>query len=245
MVVSWMYSSHYHYHALASDRARMLDKYTCRSPFFIGPIYINMMWLIPLSEWFTAPTIDSPVRAGIQCRGRLICLFPQLTRLWLISASPWWSSTSRWIISGLTHQDKFFYCKRDYYITELLNDWCRFISRSNMENLKTRGLWWHASVNDCQFKADSRTPGQWREHNLVRKLLLYWFKGRKKIFGLKMEDSGSKSGSREIYLTQSFEALNIRFKIPVQKEFISHKFEFSEKLRIAKENLLPWCAVQT
>ena len=29
------------------------------------------------------------------------------------------------------------YCKRDYYITKLLNDSYRFISRSNMENLKT------------------------------------------------------------------------------------------------------------
>ena len=52
-----------------------------------------------------------------------------------------------------------------------------------------------------------------------------------------MKNSGLKSGSREIYISQSFEALNIRFEIPVQKEFISRKFEFSEKLKVAKENL--------
>ena len=79
--------------------------------------------------------------------------------------SAWWSSTPWWIITGLTYQVKSFqyifilyiaffkraitlacklfnagqvvYCKRDYYITELLNDSYRFISRSNMENLKT------------------------------------------------------------------------------------------------------------
>ena len=56
-------------------------------------------------------------------------------------------------------------------------------------------------------------------------------------FRLKMKDSGLKSGSREICLSQSFEALNIRFKIPVQEDSISRKFE--EKLKVAKENLLP------
>ena len=43
-----------------------------------------------------------------------------------------------------------------------------------------------------------------------------------------------KSSLRESYLPQSFEALNIRFKIPVQEEFISFK-----KLKVAEEDLLP------
>ena len=110
-----------------------------------------------------------------------------------------------------------------------------------------------------------------------RRLLLYsWkFKGCQKISGLESiwqlqnpgsmkkfrvirKDSGLKSGSREVSLTeavkypvynlvqgksvlpQSFEALNIRFKIPVQEEFISCK-----KLKIAEEDLLPRCAVRT
>ena len=53
-------------------------------------------------------------------------------------------------------------------------------------------------------------------------------------FPAKNEDSGLKSGSRERCLPQSFEALNIRFKIPVQEEFISCK-----KLKVAEEDLLP------
>ena len=40
-------------------------------------------------------------------------------------------------------------------------------------------------------------------------------------------------------LPQSFEALNLRFKIPVQEEFISCK-----KLKVVEEGLFPWCAVQ-
>ena len=78
-----------------------------------------------------------------------------------------------------------------------------------------------------------------------------------KKFRVIRKDSGSKSGSREvsltealkypiynpvqgeIYLPQISEALNIRFKIPAQKEFISRKFEFSEKLKVTKEDLLP------
>ena len=59
-------------------------------------------------------------------------------------------------------------------------------------------------------------------------------------FPAENEDSGLKSGSRERYLPQSFEAHNIRFKIPVQEEFISCK-----KLKIDEEDLLPRCAVQT
>ena len=42
-------------------------------------------------------------------------------------------------------------------------------------------------------------------------------------FRLKNEDSGLKSGSRERCLPQSFEALNLWVKIPVQEEFISCK----------------------
>jgi hypothetical protein len=52
-----------------------------------------------------------------------------------------------------------------------------------------------------------------------------------------MKDFGLKSGSREICLSQSFEALNIRFKIPVQKESISRKFEFSEKIKGCQREL--------
>ena len=48
-------------------------------------------------------------------------------------------------------------------------------------------------------------------------------------FSAENEDSGLKSGSREICLPQSFEAL----KIPVQEEFISCK-----KLKVAEEDLL-------
>ena len=52
-------------------------------------------------------------------------------------------------------------------------------------------------------------------------------------FPVENEDSGLQSGSRERYLPQSFEALNIRFKILVQEEFISCK-----KLKVAEEDLL-------
>ena len=73
-----------------------------------------------------------------------------------------------------------------------------------------------------------------------------------KKFRIIRKDSGLKSGSREVSLTealkypiynpvqgksvlpQRFEALNIRFKIPVQEGFISCK-----KLKGAKEDLLP------
>ncbi|XBI99007.1 hypothetical protein VPH35_019170 [Triticum aestivum] len=37
---------------------------------------------------------------------------------------------------GLTDMGQVAYCKRDYYITELLNNSYRFISRPNMESLK-------------------------------------------------------------------------------------------------------------
>ena len=60
-----------------------------------------------------------------------------------------------------------------------------------------------------------------------------------------MKESGLKSGSKEICLSQSFEAPSIQFEILVEKEFISRKFEFSEKLKVANENFLSWCAVQT
>ena len=59
-----MYSSRQHYQALASDRAMMLDEYMCKLPFY-DPIYINMTWLICPSAGFTAPAIDSLVRAGL------------------------------------------------------------------------------------------------------------------------------------------------------------------------------------
>ena len=52
-----------------------------------------------------------------------------------------------------------------------------------------------------------------------------------------MKSSGSKSGSREICLSQSFEALNIWFKIPVKKESISRKFEFSGKIKGCQREL--------
>ena len=73
-----------------------------------------------------------------------------------------------------------------------------------------------------------------------------------KKFRIIRKDSGLQSGSREVSLTealkisdlqsgsrgiclpQSLEALTIRFKIPVQEEFISCK-----KLKIAEEDLLP------
>ena len=53
-------------------------------------------------------------------------------------------------------------------------------------------------------------------------------------FPAENEDSGLQSGSRERCLPQILEALNIRFKIPVQEGFISCK-----KLKGAKEDLLP------
>ena len=61
-----------------------------------------------------------------------------------------------------------------------------------------------------------------------------------KKFRVIRKDSSLKSGSRERCLPQSFEDVNIRFKIPVQEEFISCK-----KVKIAEEDLLPRCAVQT
>ena len=44
-------------------------------------------------------------------------------------------------------------------------------------------------------------------------------------------DSSLKSGSREICLPQSSEALNIQFKTSAEEESISRKFEFSEKIK--------------
>ena len=80
---------------------------------------------------------------------------------------------------------------------------------SNMENLKdnsasrleTRGLHGHGSVNVASLKAAEKFPAQNEE---------FWF----------------KSSSREIYLSQSFEALNIRFK----KNLSLAKLEFSGKI---------------
>ena len=65
------------------------------------------------------------------------------------------------------------------------------------------------------------------------------FKCRQKISGWKWRFRFKIRFKRKMF-PQSFEALNIRFKIPVQEEFISCK-----KLKVAEEDLLPWCAVQT
>ena len=66
------------------------------------------------------------------------------------------------------------------------------------------------------------------------------FKGCQKISGSKWRMPVCNPAQRKSVLPQSFEALSIRFKIPVQEEFISCK-----KLKVAEEDLLPWCAVQT
>ena len=57
---------------------------------------------------------------------------------------------------------------------------------------------------------------------------------------LKLLVSGTNPVLRGNCLLQSSDTLNIRFKIPVQEEFISCK-----NLKVAEEDLLPWCAVQT
>ena len=46
-----------------------------------------------------------------------------------------------------------------------------------------------------------------------------------------MKNVGLKSGSREICLSQSFEALNIRLKFRLKKNSSLAKLEFSEKLK--------------
>ena len=78
-----------------------------------SPVQLNLHQLggtTPATDspfvWLTVPAIALPVHAGLHCRGRLICLLPRPTRTWLISASPWWSSTPQWIFYGLTYQVK-------------------------------------------------------------------------------------------------------------------------------------------
>lgn len=105
---------------------------------------------------------------------------------------------------------------------------------NSSSRLETRGLWWHDSVNDWRFKVKQvKTPGHWREDNPVPEAFAILMKIWRPLdyFWLKMKNSGLKFGSREICLPQSSEALNIRFEIPVQKESISRKFEFSGKIK--------------
>ena len=66
------------------------------------------------------------------------------------------------------------------------------------------------------------------------------FKGCQKISGSKWRMPVCNPAQGKSVLPQSFEALNIGFKIPVQEEFISCK-----KLKVVEEDLQPWCVVQT
>ena len=133
---------------------------------------------------------------------------------------------------------------RTSYITELLTDSYWFISRLSMESLKpnssshleTRGLRWHDSANLASFSKFKNPRTMEGKITRSRRLLLYWwkFKGRQKISSLESiwqlqnpgsmkkfrvirKDSGLKSGSREVSLT---EALKYPVYNPVQGKYI-------------------------
>ena len=113
---------------------------------------------------------------------------------------------------------------------------------------------------------NSKTLGHWREGNQALEATVYWriFKGRQKISGSKWRFRFKIQLKRHLSpakLWSSQNRFNIRLKVnlsltklcgsqypvsefPVQKELISRKFEFSDKLMVTKENLLPWCMVQ-
>ena len=138
--------------------------------------------LIHLNSLRPAPAADSPVcTAYCACdwlaRPRWLTT-PQPAHPWLISASPW-SSTLRWIITGLAYQVKSIQYILYYILFSLkkrllwlasssMQDSNWSISRSTMENLKpthwvvlkTRGLYGHSSVNVASLKAIIKVPAQ-------------------------------------------------------------------------------------
>ena len=124
--------------------------------------------------------------------------------------------------------------------TPMIYKLCRFISRSNMENLKptprvtfeTRGLRWHDSANLASF-SKFKNP-RTMEGKITRSRRLLLFQGRQKISGLESiwqlqnpgsmkkirvirKDSGLKSGSREVSLTE-----DLKYPVynPVQGKYI-------------------------
>ena len=85
----------------------------------------------------------------------------------------------------------------------------------------------------CQFQQAQELQIIRGKRTRSRRLPPYWWKVKRpsKNFRLKKKDSGSKSGSREICLPQSSEALKSGLKFWLKKNIISRKFEFSGKAK--------------
>ena len=142
---------------------------------------------------------------GLQRHSWLICLLSRPTRPWLLSASTWWSSTPRWILTSLTYQVKSIQYVFILYIA--------FFKRAitpvcKLSHVGFKPVYITVNCGESQVNSLSRLE--------TRGLIMTWlskccqYKGRQKIVG-------SRSGSRDISLPQSFEApksgSNIRLKV--------------------------------